>query len=416
MAAFLWSYSTWHALAKELGDHARSVDSEHGRESWSTPLVIGTSVLAALLATILSGVRHDHISYIKQWAVINAGNSPWSEPSNTYFPLHAFLAPLASIHPLLIKFLFTLITIGCIFLSALGPVSPTERLTHQAKLTLFIAVSLCPLIISVVYLQGTNDSLAGSLLFLALILSAGKKPGRKAELFAGILIGLGACLKVYPLLVAPFFVVRERRIRWSFLSACAATLAIVFSIAFSLWRDSILEPFRIAGNRGATFLSPFNALSHLGIDASQYSSILMLLALGLFFIYYLIRDIDFPTAVLIGLALPLLFYRVGHTGFLTYVAIFTPFMVRHWSSLFDNRATGKLSAALLAWMGFLNWFQLQSALNCGMTLDTPSRIFRDHGAWPYSIVLALTFATFMRQFSPSLSWNQIKVRGSDSQP
>ncbi|MFM7753924.1 MAG: glycosyltransferase family 87 protein [Cyanobium sp.] len=408
-AAFLWSYGTWQALFSQPAEHL------HGKGLWSTSLVIGCSFLATALLVILGGIRHDQISYLGQWATINAGSNPWSDPSNTYFPLHAFLAPLAAIHPLLVKCLFAVISFTAILLSALGPVVAKERLTRNGKVTLFMAIALSPYTIITIYWLGLNDALTGSFMLLATILATRWGSNTKTEMLAGCLIALGACLKMYPLLVAPFFLVRKRKIQWSFLGGCAASLIIVLAASFGLWGESTFDPFVKAGTREPTFLSPFNALYQINIDATRYSTLLMLLALAACFFYYLIRNIDFPTAVAMGLAIALFFYRVGHLQFLAFVVFFTPFLIRHWSSIFDQEATAKLSTALLTWVGFLNWFQLQYALNCGMTLDTPSRIFRDHGAWPYAIVLTLTFATFIKRMSMPLGRSQI-MADSDSPP
>ncbi len=408
-AAVLWSYGTWHAL------FSRPVERGNGRRPWSTPLVIGCSFFAIALLTILGGIRHDYVSYLAQWTTINAGSSPWSDNSNTYFPLHAFLAPLAAIHPLLIKCIFAVFTFATILYSALGPVVAKEELTREGKLAIFIGIALSPYTITIVYWYGLNDALTGSLMLLATILATRKGTNPKTEILAGCLIGLGACLKIYPLLVAPFFLVRERRIQWSFLGGCAATLLITFAASFGLWGESTFDPFVKAGTRGATFLSPFNALHQLNIDATNYSTFLMLLALAAWFSYYLIRKTDFPTTMVMGLAAALFFYRVGHIQFLSFAVFFTPFLIRHWSSILNQKSTAKLTTGLLAWIGFLNWFNLQYVLNCGMTLDTPSRIFRDHGAWPYAIVLTLTFATFIKQMPMPLDRRPIMAY-TDSPP
>jgi hypothetical protein len=234
-------------------------------------------------------------------------------------------------------------------------------------------------------------------------------------MLAGAMIALGACVKVYPLLAAPFFLIRKRRIRWSFLGGCTATMMVIFALSFGLWGKSTFKPFSMASTRGATFLSPFNALAQLNVDVIQYSTFFMLATLAIFFAIYIIRDIDFPVAVLMGLALPLYFYRVGHVNFWIYVALFTPFLIRYWSALWNEETREKLTIALLTWLGFLNWFQLQAALNCGMTMDTPSRIFRDHGAWPYALVLAFSFTIFIQQLATPAARTSVR-EGSDSHP
>lgn len=408
-AAIVWSYGTLQALFSQPEDHW------HRKRVWSTPLVIGCSFLAAALLTILGGIRHDHISYLEQWATINAGNDPWANTSNTYFPLHAFLAPLAAIHPLLIKCIFAVTTFAAILLSSLGPVVAKEQLTHENKATLFIAIALSPYTIISFYWFGLNDALTGSFMLLATILATRRGFHPKTEMLAGSLIAIAACVKIYPLLVAPFFLVRERRIQWSFLGGCAAGLLIIFTASFCLWGKSTLDPFIMASTRGPSFLSPFNALYQLHIDAIRYSTFLMLLALAACFLYYLICNIDFPTAVWMALVIALFFYRVGHLQFLAFAVFFAPFLIRHWSSIFEQETTVKLSTALFTWIGFLNWFQLQYVLNCGMTFDTPARIFRDHGAWPYTIVLALTLTTFIKQLSMPLGSKQI-MADSNSPP
>jgi hypothetical protein len=98
--------------------------------------------------------------------------------------------------------------------------------------------------------------------------------------------------------------------------------------------------------------------------------------------------------VLVGLGITLFFYSGGNINYLAYVIYSTPFMIRHWSANFNYEIASRLSLALLGWAAFLNWYQLQLMLNCGMTLDTTSRVFRNHGGWINAIVILFAFSTF----------------------
>lgn len=114
-----------------------------GPHQWS-PGVLPASVAVMLLLLVFGGVRHDYQSYMEQWAVINAGNIPWTDKSNTYLPLHSFLAPLASVHPLLVKLLFAVTALLTIAISSFGRIAGKEHFGRHEKSILFIATALCP--------------------------------------------------------------------------------------------------------------------------------------------------------------------------------------------------------------------------------------------------------------------------------
>jgi hypothetical protein len=80
---------------------------------------------------------------------------------------------------------------------------------------------------------------------------------------------------------------------------------------------------------------------------------------------------------------------VGHQQFYLFFFLVSPFAIRYLLSG-PTILTPKLMAAFLLWIGFLNWYQLQFQLTCGMA-EGPAATFRYWGAVPFlapSAVLA----------------------------
>lgn len=397
-ACFLWFVGLHSRLFSSRPKPEPLANVPTDRPSASPSIVVGILGAALLILALVffGGIRHDYHLYISQWSYINAGNIPWilEEKNNYYLPLHSFLAPLAAVHPLLVKLLFAGTALFTFAISAFGQVVDNERTGSREKFILFISSVFCPYAIFVFFWFGLNDALTSSLLLLATILASAKPLQPKFQFLAGVLLALGACIKVYPIFVAPFFFVRRRKFQWSFLAGCLAALLAVFGLSFHLWGSATFYPFLFASSREGTFISPFNALRHAGLNLDRFSTLAMAAALAASFSWYVRRNIDFPSAVLMGLGITLFFYSGGNINYLAYVIYATPFMIRHWSANFNHETASKLSLALLGWAAFLNWYQLQLMLNCGMTLDTTSRVFRNHGGWINAVVILLAFSTF----------------------
>jgi hypothetical protein len=397
-ACFLWFVGLHSRLFPSRSTPEQLVNSSTDRPSASPALVAGIPCAALLILALVffGGVRHDYKLYTSQWSYINAGNIPWvlEAKNNYYFPLHSFLAPLAAVHPLLVKILFAGTALFTFAISAFGHVVDNERTGSQEKFILFISSVFCPYAIFVFFWLGLNDAVTSSLLLLATILATAKPFQPRFQFLAGVLLALGACIKVYPIVVAPFFFVRQRKFQWPFLAGCLVALLAVFGLSFHMWGSATFYPFMFASSREGTFISPFNALRHAGLNLDRFSTVAMASALAASFSWYVRRNIDFPSAVLVGLGMTLFFYSGGNINYLAYVIYATPFMIRYWSANFNRETASKLSLALLGWGAFLNWYQLQLVLNCGMTLDTTSRVFRNHGGWINAIVILLAFSTF----------------------
>lgn len=222
VVSILWFFGLKSSLLPSLLQ-TRSPRAEANRDQRAAPVVawgIAASVAVMLLLLVFGGVRHDYQSYMEQWAVINAGNRPWTDKSNTYLPLHSFLAPLASVHPLLVKLLFAVTALLTIAISSFGRIAGKEHFGRHEKSILFIATALCPFTLVMSFWLGLNDALTGSLLFIATILAAHHPGNFRNQFLAGALLAMGACIKIYPLLTAPFFLIRQKKIQWSFAAGC----------------------------------------------------------------------------------------------------------------------------------------------------------------------------------------------------
>ena len=78
------------------------------------------------------------------------------------------------------------------------------------------------------------------------------------------------------------------------------------------------------------------------------------------------------------------FYNVGHQQFFLFFFLISPYAIRHLLSD-SNFLTPKLAAAFFVWIGFLNWYQLEYQLTCGL-VEWPARFFRYYGALLFVLI------------------------------
>jgi hypothetical protein len=69
---------------------------------------------------------------------------------------------------------------------------------------------------------------------------------------------------------------------------------------------------------------------------------------------------------------------VGHQQFFLFFFLVAPFAIRYLLSC-SRILTPRVAAVFFLWIGFLNWYQLEYSLTCGM-FEGPSKAFRYGGS------------------------------------
>lgn len=372
----------------------RTADDQATAVRWSRLLV--WLLLAGLLTLAFAhatGPRQDYRGYIKQWQIILAGADPWLNTRNAYGPLHNLLAWLYQIHPLLPKSLFSLLLLGSGAASAFAPLGIRDRTTPSQRAGLFALLILSPFCLITVGLYANNDILPAAAMTLSLIgvVASGKASVRG---LAGALLAIGSLSKFYPLIILPALAIRRRRLDMAFVSGFLATLIPLLILASATWGRSLLIPLLFAGSRESKHLSIFNfTRSILDLNLDRFSTPLMVLAFVAISCFVLLNDSGPLLGAILSFACVLSVYKVGHQQFFLFFFLIAPFALRYYLSG-SNLITPTLTGVLLAWLGFLNWYQLEYALTCGLW-EGPARPLRHLGAVPYLLLSVVLMTTLL---------------------
>ena len=105
------------------------------------------------------------------------------------------------------------------------------------------------------------------------------------------------------------------------------------------------------------------------------------------------KNIDPILGSILTFAAVLSFYKVGHQQFFLFFFLVSPFAIRHLLSC-STILTPRVAATFFVWIGFLNWYQLEYQLTCGMW-KWPAKVFRHYGALPYLILSAVLAVTII---------------------
>ncbi|MEP2533268.1 glycosyltransferase family 87 protein [Shimia sp.] len=289
-------------------------------------LYAGCAALA-LLVTVLSGIRHDYFPYLLQWKAGLASGDPWiSEyngnyiPPNAYGPLHALFAKLLIFGDFGPKITFTLITLTCpaLLLVSAPKDAQQDRLQHLQTAILLLVCT--PIVSITVFVFGINDGVVG---FLVLAACVARSRGWHAT--TGMIIGLAALLKFYPLLFAPFLAVGLRgKIRFRVLIFAAITFALGMYAAYLYWGASVLNPLLFGSSRGAKHLSFLQFLdwskdvlhivdfTKMLIRINSYVVILVTVAIAIW--GWATRQ-TWDLVLLLGIMAIFVTYKVGHAQF-----------------------------------------------------------------------------------------------------
>ena len=218
-----------------------------------------------------------------------------------------------------------------------------------------IALPFNPLFWIAVVVYGAVDALVGTCCILAL---AVLQTDRRAT--AGVMLGLAALLKFYPIVMAPFMAIHGRRIDIRFATGLVVTLATGFTLSFLAWGSSTLNPLVRATRRSST-MSIFSFLSgdaspllgwtgnvdHLSVPA-------MALLGGIILILSWRWRLAPEAGAFLGVLAALSLYTRGAIQY----SIVVPFLSAYWyarcrPSVRRNTPLVAALVACLAWLAFL---------------------------------------------------------------
>ena len=369
-------------------------------------IVGGLILLSGCISTIaiLTGFRHDYIAYIQQWSVILQGDDPWNPvqkiPTNAYGPLFNVLALFYAIHPLAPKLLFCISSLGAStwLIKILGNRYRKEPLIMLAGL-LFLFIN--PFLLLTIAEQGLFDILPAITILSAIVLRT-----RRYFLSSGLVLGIGVLFKYYPIVLLPFLMIDQRRVKLSPLLSCFGIVSSGFTISCSIWGMSTFSPIFLATERASKQISIFRFLRgrfsplHLLTDSpnldkySIYATVVFILLV--IFLSWL-RNIETSLAGMIGMLTALTFYKVGHLQFYTCLFLMMPF----WYTTSVLPETRKLKILFSNGI-FLMWIaSLQLAYSLSGLREPPWLYLRDIVGLPsfllagWAIITAIHYGTLM---------------------
>jgi hypothetical protein len=336
-----------------------------------------------------TGFRHDYSAYTHQWEIVLSGGDPWLGTDNAYGPLHNTLAWAYGRDHLLPKGLFALLLVATGAIASFGSLGLNDATSWRQRTCLFAFFVLSPYSLITVGVYANNDILPAAAMVLALM-GVVTFNNRLSSVASGSLLAIGVLFKFYPLVILPSLAFRQRKLDGPLVSGFLFTLLLGSSLAYRLWGSSTRLPLLFASARSSKDLSIFHFSSKvLGIQLDGFSLPLMVAAFVIVSWFLFSRKANVVISSIVTFAAVLSVYKVGHQQFYLFFFLVSPFAIRYLLSG-STILTPKLMAAFLLWIGFLNWYQLQFQLTCGMA-EGPAATFRYWGAVPFlapSAVLA----------------------------
>lgn len=376
-------YGVWLILGREDG-HQQGQIRAQARVPWGT---LAMATFVAMAVAYLTGSRHDYPAYLRQWQTILDGSNPWHGTDNAYGMVHNLLAWTVRMHRLLPKLLFAALLVATGAISAYAPLGIEDRTGSVQRDCLFLTFILSPFSLITVSIYGNNDILPAAAMVVAII---GVAAFRNAliRLASGGILAIGCMTKFYPVIIVPPLAVRRQKIDWTFLGGFAGTMVVLAAIAYGLWGKSVHSPLLYAALRRSRHLSIFNFLRNvIGVDLDRFSLVLMLAAFVTVFLFLVWKHAGPVLGALLVFAATLSFYKLGQQQFFLFFFLVTPFAIRYLISA-TTIFTPQVMVAFLAWIGFLNWYQLEYSLTCSM-LKGPAHHFRYWGGLFYFLFSAV---------------------------
>ena len=329
--------------------------------------VVPVIILAAAAAGIMSvawtrAFAHDYVAYAKQWTAALEGLDPYENTGNAYGPIFNLLAPLFDLHPKLPHLAFLAGYLGSVAMLILV----TAKTNAQRLLLLLIIAN--PLFLVFGMLYGNNDLLLGLFVLLSIFY------WRRKEDWSAILLAIGAGYKLLPALLAPAMsVIRTEpsvtgegatfsRLSWRFMSLFAASLGVIFSIAYGVWGSAIFDPVTTGLDRKSKIFSIFrylrgdySFLRPFGLDSLDSASTLILGAALLIVYVFIVRNAGRSFVGIVALySVLLMFYPVGHHQFYLPYTLVVAYAMLEERQVFAQTRVWAPIVLLLAWISFFS--------------------------------------------------------------
>lgn len=327
--------------------------------------------------TFLCGSLFDYKHYLEQWQLMLSGGDPWST-DNTYGPLHNIIGYATLIHPLAPKLLMVGSLLIANFALVLRLLEPTA--VSRSFVPYLLAVPTNVLTLGIGLTFGLNDTIVATFLIFATL--ARLSENRKTT---GILIGLAALVKFYPLLLTPFFALdRDRKISWSILMSSGFTFIFGLVGAFLIWGTGFFAAIENGASRGASLMSILTYMQGGGFleilknFLVKYNAIIVILTSIFYFAYCLKVRLTWLYAVVIGYLLILMTYKVGHQQF------FLPWLFLVSAlPLLKEKQSDSLSFAMIPLVIYLAFFHF--------SFDLGSNLMGNRAEWVESSAGLISF-------------------------
>lgn len=347
--------------------------------------------IAALVLTIVGGVRHDYIYYLEQWQLVLDHLDPWST-NNAYGPLHNAFALLIPLHPLVPKIVTSA---GFLLANGLLVIALRDRPWREWRTVYLLAFAANALPIVSVYWFGNNDGVVA-----ALVIGAVLARRERQMLLAGLLLGLATLDKYYPALLVPFFALDDRRIDTRLILSALGTTLVGIGICIAVWGNAYIEAVRFGVSRDATILSIFRSISVIGHNfgfgdladtlVKLNSPLVLLVWIGAIVLAWRRRE-HWLVASTWGIFAVLLTYKVGHQQFwVTWVALVACL------PLVNSATADRLARLSLPYATFLSLFQLGFVLIEPQYYRGPNEWVKDYVGLPSLLLGAWTLWAFLR--------------------
>jgi hypothetical protein len=262
-----------------------------------------------------SGAKHDYGAYLDQWRLLRDGRDPWlPEEENTYGPLHAVLGLLLPLGKLAPKFF--IVSSLLIANAALVFALIRERGIEPIQVVYLAAIPTNILVIGVGVAYGLNDALVAGILVFAALLRI-----RRVFAIAGMLVGLAALTKFYPLLLLPFFALDRGRLRWSVVLSGISVFCVGFAVAVVIWGYGPVAALAYGSAREPKLLSILAALENYFGEKEvvrwliKYNSICVVFGVAITFLLSLWARLNWLEGTVLGYLVMLTAYKVGHQQF-----------------------------------------------------------------------------------------------------
>tara|TARA_B100000700_G_C15031898_1_gene851000 strand:- start:332 stop:1657 length:1326 start_codon:yes stop_codon:yes gene_type:complete len=326
------------------------------------------------------GNQHDYILYGNHWRAILDGMNPWVGTGNAYGPIHVLFAPLYGISKVIPKILFFLALSSSIYFSIFSKLDFNNDLSFSAKKLNLLVYGFCPFVVITAALYGNNDALVSALIIYSItIIKSSNVRFYIKSLISGFSLAVASMIKFYPLVVAPVFMIRKRKIDIAFCLSFFSTCFGIALLSYSRWAETIFNPVLFATGRPSKHLSFFNfSRTILNLDFDDYSIYFVVISFIISLIIVQFFKFDLIPAVIITLASVLTMYKVGNQQYYLLFFCITPLLARYLYS-YDLSLNKPLIKSYILWLSYLNFYQIQYHLTCGMWTNS-GKIFRDYGS------------------------------------